>query len=295
MSSLNLGKSLKSKDVISELLNNSTSEATKKEVDINLLIPYRKHPFKLYNDDRLDKMIESIKQYGILSPIIVREIDEDKFEILSGHNRTNAAKLVGLKTVPIEIRNVDDDVADIIVVESNFVQRMDFLPSERAKAYKLQLDALNRQGKKNNLCSNGTEVENSRGIVAKNNNTSSVQIQRFIRLNYLTEKLLGMVDNKTLSFRPAVEISHLDIEIQINVEKIIESGIKISLKQANLLKEEACTKILSIDDIYELLTENNKGKRKIEIPYDKIKNYFSEGVTEEEIVEKIVGMLNSKN
>jgi len=296
MSKLDLGKSLKSKDVISHLLSDNVSNVIKKEVDINLLIPYRKHPFKLYEDERLGYMIESIKKYGIISPIIVRELEDGKYEVLSGHNRTNAARLIGLKTVPIEIRNVDDDIADIIVVQANFIQRIDFLPSEKARAYKLQLDALNRQGKKNsNLCSNGTEVENSRDIVARNNNTSSVQIQRYIRLNYLTEKLLDMVDNKTLSFRPAVEISHLEIEIQINIEKVIESGIRISLKQAHLLKEEAGTRILSIDDIYELLTENKKDKRKIEIPYDKIKNYFPDSVTEDEIVEKIVGLLNSQN
>ena len=292
MSSLNLGKSLKSKDVINELLNKSSINTVRQEVDINLLVPYRKHPFKLYTDERLDNMIESIKQYGILSPIIVREIEDGKYEILSGHNRTNAARLIGLKTVPIEIRNVDDAIADIIVVESNFVQRIDFLPSERAKAYKLQLDALNRQGKKIDLCSNGTEVENSRDIVAKNNNTSSVQIQRFIRLNYLTEKLLEMVDNKTLSFRPAIEISYINIETQNNIERVIESGTKISLKQATLLRKEADNKILSSNYILSLITEKKSEKRKIEIPYDKIKAYFDDSVTDDEIIEKIIGFLN---
>ncbi len=293
---LNLSKNLKNKNVIGELISsNSTSFGNSIEkIDIDRLIAYRRHPFKLYEDERLSNMVGSIKQHGILSPIIVRPDGiSNNYEILSGHNRTNAAKLAGLKQVPIEIRIVDDDIADMIVVESNFVQRMDFLPSEKAKAYKLQLDALNRQGKKDNLCSNGTEVENSRDIVAKNNSTSSVQIQRYIRLNYLTDELLELVDKNTLSFRPAVEISYIDMETQINILNVIESGSKISLKQASLLKKEAESKILSIDDILDLLAGKKNEKRTIEIPFDKIKNYFPDSVTENEIIEKIVGLLNS--
>lgn len=292
MSSLNLSKNLKSSAVISDLLNASKNNAIKQEADINLLVPYRRHPFKLYEDERLHRMIESIKRYGILSPIIVRQIEDNKYEILSGHNRVNAAKLVGLKTVPIEIRNVDDDIADIIVVDSNFVQRIDFLPSERAKACKLQLDALNRQGKKKNFCSIGTEVEYSRDIVAKNNNTSSVQIQRFIRLNYLVEELLDMVDNKDLSFRSAVEISYIDVETQNNIIEVIESSFKISLKQAKLLRQESENKILTFEDIIELLTEKEEVKRNINIPFDKIKNYFNDNASDEEVIERIIGLLN---
>ncbi len=296
MSSLNLSKNLKSSSVISDLLNTSKNNAIKQESDINLLVPYRRHPFKLYEDERLHKMIESIKRHGVLSSIIVRQIEDNKYEILSGHNRVNAAKLAGLKTVPIEIRNVDDDIADIIVVDSNFVQRIDFLPSERAKAYKLQLDALNRQGKKNDFCPIGTEVENSRDIVAKNNDTSSVQIQRFIRLNYLVEELLDMVDNKNLSFRPAVEISYIDVETQNNIIEVIESGFKISLKQAKLLRQESVNEILTFEDIIELLAVKEEVKRNINIPFDKIKNHFNDiNTSDEEIVDKIIKLLNSQS
>lgn len=310
MSSLDLSKSLKSREAIKNLLSSASNNSDKKEVNIDTLITYKNHPFKLYTDERLDGMIESIKQVGILSPIIVRKKEDDKLEILSGHNRTNAAKLAGLKTVPVVIMDVDDDTADRIVVESNFIQRTEFLPSEKAKAYKLLLDSLNRQGKKtsiSNFCSNGTEVvtkeseiqENSRDIVAKYYNTSSIQVQRYIRLNFLIDGLLKMVDDKVLSFRPAVEISYLDKKSQSNIECFINMGHKISLKHAQALREKFERIGLTTNDIANLLPEkeqNEKSERNIVIPLEKLKGYFNdlEGVTDEEIIEKIISFLKPK-
>lgn len=300
MSSLDLGKNLKNRDAIKNLLS-SVNNAEKKEVNIELLVPYRRHPFKLYEDERLEDMIESIKQVGILSPVIVREIIEDgKFEILSGHNRVNAAKLSGLKAVPIVIMNVDDDIADRIVVESNFVQRNEFLPSEKSRAYKLLLDSLNRQGKKIKLDDSCGEIktpkdiekqEDSREIVAKYYKTSPAQIQRYVRLNYLTEGLLNLVDKKQLALRQAVEVSYLDKKAQNSVECFINMGNKLSLKHATSLREKAESIGLTTNDIANLLPEKKEKTRKIEVPFSEIKELFAEEVTDEEIVKIIINSM----
>jgi len=257
MSKLNLSKKLKGQDLISDIIGKpdfSNNDTNIKQVKTYLLIPFKNHPFKLYEGSKLNDMVESIKEYGILSPVIAREIeDKEELELLSGHNRVNAAKIIGLETIPTIIKNVDDDTAQIIVAEANFMQRQDFLPSERAKAYKMQLDALKRQGKKRNIdiCSNGTYVDTSREEVAKNNDTSASQIRRYIRLNYLTDELLCMVDKNILGFRPAIEISYLSLESQKIIESLIRNqNIKINLKQAENLK----------------LTEENLG----ELNFDKI-------------------------
>ncbi len=300
MSSLDLGKNLKNRDAIKNLLG-SVNNADKREVNIELLVSYRKHPFKLYKDERLDDMIESIKQVGILSPVIVREIEEGKLEILAGHNRVNAAKLSGLKTVPIVIMKVDDDIADRIVVESNFVQRNEFLPSEKAKAYKLLLDSLNRQGKKIiKLGDTYGEIktpkdiekqEDSRELVAKYYKTSPAQIQRYVRLNYLTEGLMNLVDNNQLALRPAVEVSYLDKKAQNSVECFINMGNKLSLKHATSLREKSESIGLTTNDIANLLPEKKEKTRKIEIPFYEIKELFAEEVTDEEIIKIIINSM----
>jgi len=303
MSKLNLNKKLKGQDLISDIigkpdLNNNDKDI--KQVKTYLLIPFKNHPFKLYEGNKLNDMVESIKEYGILSPVIAREIEnKEELELLSGHNRVNAAKIIGLETVPTIIKNVDDDTAQIIVAEANFMQRQDFLPSERAKAYKMQLDALNRQGKKRDIdkCSNGTYVETSREEVAKNNDTSASQIRRYIRLNYLTEELLNMVDENILGFRPAVEISYLSSESQKTIESLIKNqNIKISLKQAETLKiKEGEIGRLSLDIILEVLSDKNKSNKKIAIPLAKIKKYFDKDIDEDEIINKIIELLETSN
>jgi len=305
MSKLNLNKKLKGQDLISDIIGKpdlSNNDKDIKQVKTYLLIPFKNHPFKLYEGDKLNDMVESIKEYGILSPVIAREIENrEELELLSGHNRVNAAKIIGLETVPTIIKNVDDDTAQIIVAEANFMQRQDFLPSERAKAYKMQLDALNRQGKKReiDICSNGTYVDTSREEVAKNNDTSASQIRRYIRLNNLTDELLDMVDENILGFRPAVEISYLSSESQKIIESLIKNqNIKISLKQAETLKtKEGEIGQLSLDVILEVLSDKNKNNnnKKIAIPLTKIKKYFDEDICEDEIVNKIIELLETSN
>lgn len=304
MSKLNLSKKLKGQDLISDIIgkpdiNNNKEDI--KHIRTYLLIPFKNHPFKLYEGDKLSDLVESIKEYGILSPVIAREIeDRDELELLSGHNRVNAAKIIGLETVPTIIKNVDDDTAQIIVAEANFRQRQSFLPSEKAKAYKMQLEALKRQGKRNdiNLCSNGTQAIKSREEVAKSNDTSASQIRRYIRLTYLTDELLDLVDNSKLSFRPAVEISYLSLESQKKIESLIKNqNIKISLKQAETLKIKGGELgQLSLDMILEVLSgKTKKNNKKIAIPLIKIKKYFDEDTCEDEIVNKIIELLEASN
>jgi len=262
-------------------------------------------PFRLHKGNKREELKQSIIDKGITSPIIVRVIPEFyqgirpecDYEIIIGHNRNDIAIELSLPSVPIIIRkDIDSDVKAIdIMNEDNFQQRQEILPSEKAKAYKMQMDAIKRQGKRTDidLCSNGTEVDNSRNEVAKNNNTSASQIQRYIRLNSLTNKLLDMVDNNTLSFRPAVELSYLSTESQQIIESLIENqGIKVSGKQAEKLRElEDNLGILDLGTVLEVLTEKKKVGKKINVPYEKIKNYFNSNLSEEEIVEKIINLL----
>ncbi len=298
MSKLNLNKKLKGHDIIGDIIGRTdlidiVDEI--KQVKTYLLIPFKNHPFKLYEGKMLDDLVESIREYGVLSPVIVREIEnKEELELLSGHNRVNAARIIGLETVPAIIKNVDDDTAQIIVTESNFKQRNSFLSSEKAKAYKMQMDALKRQGKKD-ICSNGTEAMTSREEVARNNDTSAAQIRRYIRLNYLTDKLLDMVDKNTLSFRPAVEISYLSEESQKIIESLIENnGNKISLKQAEELRElEKSSGVLNLGVILRVLSEKKKEKKKLEIPVSKVKSYFDDNITDEEMINIILDLLDS--
>ncbi len=308
MGKLNLNSKLKGQDLINGIIGN-TSRYEIKEVPPAKLMPFGNtpgFPFKLHQGRKREELKQSIIEKGITSPIIVRAIPEIykdirpecDYEIIIGHNRNDIAIELNLPRVPIIIRkDIDSDVMAIdIMNEDNFQQRQEILPSEKARAYKMQMDAIKKQGKRTDmdLCSNGTEVNTSRDEVAKNNDTSAAQIRRYIRLNYLTEKLLDMVDRNILSFRPAVEISYLSEESQSIIESLIENQkIKISLKQAEELKElERNSGPLYFDIIAKVLSEKKKEKKKLEIPLSKIKRYFNDDLSETEIVNKIIELLD---
>ena len=308
MSKLDLQSKLNRKNVISDIIGNTSSYEIK-EVSPEILMPFGNtpgFPFKLHQGKKREKLKQSIIEKGITSPIIVRAIPEIykdirpecDYEIIIGHNRNDIAIEMNLHRVPIIIRkDIDSDVKAIdIMNEDNFQQRQEILPSEKARAYKMQMDAIKKQGKRTdiNLSSNGTEVNTSRDEVAKNNETSASQIQRYIRLNFLTDKLLNMVDKNILSFRPAVELSHLSVESQQIIESLIENqGTKISAKQAKKLKElEENLGVLNLGTILEVLSEKKKEKKKLEIPLSKIKRYFNDDLSETEIVNKIIELLD---
>ncbi len=229
------------------------------ELDINLLVPFENHPFRLYSGEKLKRMVESIKENGVIESIIVRKKEDGTYEILAGHNRVNASKLAGLLKISADIReNISDALAKIIVTETNFLRRDfdDMLPSELAKALKMQLDAL-KELKRNNDYTNaiesdlnadgskdgdeGVQVEHpgkSRDLVAKSNKMSAPSIQRYLRLNYLNEGLLNMVDDGNIKLVPAVSLSYLSEEEQNILLNILEKNdYRIDTKRAEKLKE----------------------------------------------------------
>lgn len=222
-------------------------------VPIEKLTPFFDHPFRPYTDAELDELVESIKEIGIMHPIVARKIEDGKFEILSGHNRTVAAKKVGLRDVPVKILIADDDTAKMIVTETNLKQREKIPHSDKAKAYKMQLDALKNQGKRKGLLeevekqkagwSDGPQAEEgpfearwtdgpqvkSRDIVADMNNTSAKQISRYIRLNHLEPGLLEKVDSERIAFQAGVELSYLNKELQDKLSVLLDTDEKLVL------------------------------------------------------------------
>ncbi|KJR47373.1 Chromosome (plasmid) partitioning protein ParB [Desulfosporosinus sp. I2] len=255
------------------------------ELEIANLVPFTNHPFKLYTGERLENMVESIKENGVIQPIVVRPIADDKFEILAGHNRVNASRLAGLTKIRADIReNISDDEASLIVTISNFEQRSpsDMLPSELAKSLKMQLEAAKATGKKQELINALKMPQNPheyrdyeqvapvgpRGIsaekVADNNRMSRTNIQRYIRLNFLIEGLLNRVDEEKIALRPAVYLSYLSKNEQQIIEDIISiNNFKIDMVKAERMRGLSEQGKLSGDNIYSILygEENKKTKK----------------------------------
>ena len=223
-----------------------------RQIPIGELFPFKNHPFKVLDDDSMSDTVESVKQYGVLSPLIARPRPKGGYEIISGHRRQHAAELAGLETLPVIVRQMDDDAAIILMVDSN-LQREHILPSERAFAYKMKLDAMKNQGTRSDLTS--TQVVSklrSNEKLGAENNQSRETVRRFIRLTNLIPELLDMVDNKTVSFNPAVELSYLSPEQQQEVIRAMDDTQNFpSVSQANGKQKE-----------YE---ERTKAKKKAEI------------------------------
>ena len=221
------------------------------QIPIGELFPFKNHPFKVLDDDSMSDTVESVKQYGVLSPLIARPRPKGGYEIISGHRRQHAAELAGLETLPVIVRQMDDDAAIILMVDSN-LQREHILPSERAFAYKMKLDAMKNQGTRSDLTS--TQVVSklrSNEKLGAENNQSRETVRRFIRLTNLIPELLDMVDNKTVSFNPAVELSYLSPEQQQEVIRAIPYGYKRvpGDKQTLHVDEEAASVVRRIFDM----------------------------------------------
>jgi ParB family chromosome partitioning protein len=274
-------KSLISKVPPMEQLGNFTT------VYIEHLVHFDNHPFKLYAAEKLEELAESIKQNGIINPVVVRKKkDSGDYEILSGHNRTEAARISGLLDIPVRIVEVDDDTAQLIVTESNLLQREKLLPSEKGRAYKMQLDVLKRQGKRTDLevdheeltsCQVGTKL-NSAEIVAEKNNDSKRQVMRYVRMTSLNQGLLDQVDCENISFIAGVDLSYLAELEQDNLFSLLSENeaYKITLETAGILKSISKTEQLSFEKMKLILDEQNhlspsKEKVKKEIsPYTRV-------------------------
>ena len=249
------------------------------------------HPFKVTNDEKMQEMAESIKKYGVMTPAIVRPLETGGYELISGNRRKYAAEMAGLATMPAIVRDLDDDAAIILMVDAN-LQREEILPSERAFAYKLKLEAMKRQAgrpSKNsvpmgqNFCG-----KTSREILAETSPDSNTQIQRYIRLTELTPALLEMVDEKLMSFRPAVEVSYLTKEEQEQlVESINLNECTPSLAQALRLKQFSQDGQLSAEKIEEIMSEEKPIERKLVLDGKWITKRFSKEMTPKEIRERI--------
>lgn len=249
------------------------------------------HPFKVTNDEKMQEMAESIKKYGVMTPAIVRPLETGGYELISGNRRKYAAEMAGLETMPAVVRDLDDDAAIILMVDAN-LQREEILPSERAFAYKLKLEAMKRQGERKDLTSvpmaqklNG---KTSREILGEQVGKSQDQIRRYIRLTELTPDLLEMVDEKLMSFRPAVEVSYLTKEEQEQlVESININECTPSLAQALRLKQFSQDGQLSAEKIEEIMSEEKPIERKLVLDGKWITKRFSKEMTPKEIRERI--------
>ena len=265
-----------------------------KPTPISELKPFSDQPFKVVDDDNMTELVESIKLSGILSPIIARPHPEGGYEILSGHRRVRACEIAGIKEVPVVVKDLDDDTAIILLVDSN-LQREHILPSEKAKAYQMKLEAMKRQGERTDLTSDQfgrkSGIE-SREILAEQVGESKNQISRYVRLTELVDKLLDMVDNKSIAMNAAVELSYLGSKAQNEVLEVIESeDTAPSIAQAKKMRKEYEKGTLNSDVMIAIMNEEKPEKVKITLGEDKIKRYFPKNYTKKQIEDTIYKLL----
>ena len=266
------------------------------QIPIDALHPFTNHPFKVLDDEAMTRTVESIAQYGVLAPLIARpRPDGDGYEIISGHRRQYAAKLAGLETLPVIVRNMDDNAAVLLMVDSN-LQREHILPSERAFAYKMKLEAIKNQGARSDLTSGqiGPKLRSDEQI-ALDAGESRKQVQRFIRLTNLIPELLDMVDEKKISFNPAVELSYLDESQQRDfLEAMQDTQNAPSLSQAQQLKKMAQQGEFSYEKAFDVMGQEKKSEKDtVTIKNDILRKYFPRSYTPRQMEEKIIQLLDA--
>jgi len=267
------------------------------QIPIGELFPFKNHPFKVLDDESMQRTVESVEQYGVLSPLIARPRPEGGYEIISGHRRQHAAQLAGLETLPVIVRNMDDDAAVLLMVDSN-LQRENILPSERAFAYKMKLEALKNQGAGSDLtCGQlGHKLigAKARDIVADESGDNARNVQRFIRLTSLIPELLDMVDEKKIAFNPAVELSYLDESQQRDfLEAMNDTQNAPSLSQAQRLKRLAQEGHFSYDVAFAVMGEEKKDELdKVVIKNDTLRKYFPRSYTPKQMEDTIIKLLD---
>ena len=267
------------------------------QIPIGELFPFKNHPFKVLDDESMQRTVESVEQYGVLSPLIARPRPEGGYEIISGHRRQHAAQLAGLDALPVIVRQMDDDAAVLLMVDSN-LQRENILPSERAFAYKMKLEALKNQGARSDLtCGqfghklNGAKA---RDIVADESGDNARNVQRFIRLTSLIPELLDMVDEKKIAFNPAVELSYLDESQQRDfLEAMNDTQNAPSLSQAQRLKKLAQEGHFSYDVAFAVMGEEKKDELdKVVIKNETLRKYFPRSYTPKQMEDTIIKLLD---
>ena len=270
-------------------------------ISINELVPFKNHPFKVVEDEAMLRTTESITQYGILTPLIARPMDDGTYEIISGHRRLHAAQAAGLTKVPVIVRDMDDDAATILMIDSN-LQRETILPSERAYAYKMKLEALKHQGERSDLKEPGIEKGTSSqvgmklqalDIVGQETGDSRNQVHRYIRLTFLIPDLLDLVDQKKISFNPAVELSYLKpAEQQMFLDAMDWSQTAPSLSQAQRLKKLSQDGKLTEDAVREIMNEVKKGDlERVTFRNETLRKYFPRSYTARQMQDQIIKLL----
>ena len=265
------------------------------QIPIGELFPFKNHPFKVLDDESMQRTVESVEQYGVLSPLIARPRPEGGYEIISGHRRQHAAQLAGLDALPVIVRNMDDDAAVLLMVDSN-LQRENILPSERAFAYKMKLEALKNQGARSDLTSPQVAAKfRSDDVVAKDQGISGDTVRRYIRLTNLVPELLDMVDEKKIAFNPAVELSYLDESQQRDfLEAMEDTQNAPSLSQAQQLKKMAQQGAFSYEKAFDVMGQEKKSEKDtVTIKNETLRKYFPRSYTPKQMEEKIIQLLDA--
>ena len=269
-----------------------------KEVELSKLLPFPDHPFRVLEDESMREMAESIREYGVLMPLVVRPVEEGVYEIISGHRRKYACEIIGMETVPVIVRELDRDASIIMMVDSN-LQRENILPSERAAAYKMKLEAIKRQGQRSDLTCGQVDHKlnesKSRDKIAEETGESGRQVQRYIRLTELSPELQQMVDEKKIAMTPAVEISYLKPEEQkLLVETIESEQATPSLSQAKRMKQMSREGTLTDDTMLSVMSEQKKPeKNEIVLPYDALAKFFPKNYTPHQMERMIYKLLEN--
>ena len=266
------------------------------DIPLNQIDDFPDHPYKVRKDEDMDALVESIRARGVITPITLRPKEDGRYEIVSGHRRRKACEILGYETVKAEVRELTRDEAIVLMVDAN-VQRSSILPSEKAFAYKMKLEALKRQGERTDLTfgplGQKSESINSREALAENANESSRQIQRYIRLTYLTPKLLDLVDGGRIALRPAVELSYLPEEEQaMLLETIASEDATPSLAQARKMRGLSKEGQLTVDSIFSIMTEVKANQvEKISFPMGRIRSFFPGDYTPRQIEDALFRIL----
>ena len=267
-----------------------------REIPLDQLVPFKNHPFKVIDDESMMDTVQSIREHGILLPLIARPMPDGKYEIVSGHRRSHAGKLAGMETAPVIVRELDDDAAVILMVDSN-LQRENILPSERAFAFKMKLEAIKHQGQRADLTSGqvGQKLKWSVATVANQSGDSIKQVQRYIRLTELLPELLDLVDDRKLAFNSAVEVSYLNHEEQGWLAETIDSEQSTpSLSQAQRLKRFSQDGKLTEDMVLAIMSEQKKPEtERVVLQSRQISQYFSPSATPKEMETSILSMLDT--
>ncbi len=292
------GLSLKSYDDIfstqAERDAQSTDDSVERVQQLKLseLVPFKDHPFKVKDDEDMEKTVESIEQFGVLNPILVRPLEDGKYEIVSGHRRCHASELAGLETIPAIVRNLDDDAATILMVDSN-LQRETILPSERARAFKMKLDAMKHQGEKGTSRQVG-EKSWAVTMLSEQSDTSERQVHRYVALTRLIPEILDMVDTKAIAFNPAVELSSLtNFQQKQFLEAMEYAQTTPSLSQAQRIKKLSQDGKCTFEAMCAVMDEEKKPEQDhITIKHDVLRKYFPKDYTPRQMQDQIIKLLD---